>query len=146
MGRRGSAALERVTSPTGAPAREHVPLGETGSEEPFDAAALRRRIGDDPRVFAKLAVIFASESVRLLEELKSELERGDGARAQQVAHELKGMLLNLGAAGAAALARRIESLSAASQCHVAREPMDRLRSEMQRLGAALSANRPKSAP
>ena len=113
------------------------------SEEPFDAAALRRRIGDDPRVFAKLAAIFASESVRLLEALECQVERGDGPGAQQVAHELKGMLLNLGAPGAAALARQIESLGAASQCHVAREPMDRLRSEMQRLSAALTASLPE---
>jgi len=98
----------------------------------LDTEAALRRVGGNRELYLKLLRQFASDQRQALDAIGQALEAGDRALAERLAHTLKGVAGNIGAAGvqsaAAALERVIRDRSNADE--VARAS--------QRVGAVLA--------
>jgi PAS domain S-box-containing protein len=90
---------------------EPLPLPEAqqgNTRMPFQISTLTKRIGEDPGLLREFAQLFHEETFRLLAACERAVACGDGTALSHVAHALKGMLLNLEAEPAIALAQSLE--------------------------------------
>jgi HPt (histidine-containing phosphotransfer) domain-containing protein len=76
----------------------------------LDAAAGLGRVGGNRKLFAKLLSEFAAQQSGAVAEVEAAVAAGEGARAERLAHSLKGVAANLGMAGVAAAAGALEQL------------------------------------
>ena len=72
--------------------------------------------------------------------IDSAISSGDANELLQLAHGLKGSSLQIGAPGLAALARDLESVGSLTRLESAREVLDQLNSEVERVRHALENN------
>ncbi len=107
-------------------------------QEVLNEAELMGRVGGNRKVIDTLSDLFASSCPEQLTQLSRALERQDAARVASEAHGLKGLLLNLAAAPAARLAQRLEKMGQEGQLEGARELVDQLESDCEKVGQALA--------
>jgi two-component system, sensor histidine kinase and response regulator len=126
------AALASPTTPveTRAEVRQHT-------AETLDANAIERIRGlstpGKPDLFERLAAIYASSSMPLVDLLRRAALTGDAAGLRQAAHGLKSSSQNVGAVGLAAICQEIEIAADQSRLEVAEELVERLISEHEKV-------------
>ncbi len=108
-----------------------------GDPLPFDRERLLARLGGSLDILAEVAALFCSDAERMHRQLTAYVSRED-ERAVSVAHQIKGVLLNVAADTAAASARQLESLIRAHQWAAAAPLAERLGSELRELVSAFS--------
>jgi len=121
------AALESPTAPVDARANAGP---EPPGPETLDVDALERirdlNMPGQPDLLERLAVIYASSSVTLVEVLRRAALTGDAAGLRQAAHGLKSSSQNVGATKLAAICQEVELAAEDSRLEVAEELVDRL--------------------
>jgi len=114
-----------------APAVAAASASPSGSA--FDPTAARARAGGDEELVRKLIGLFVAQSLKLLPEIRSAGERGDGHALERHAHKLKGSLGSFGAARATEAAHRLEILGRNGELGRSRIAIDDLECEVTRL-------------
>jgi CheY-like chemotaxis protein/HPt (histidine-containing phosphotransfer) domain-containing protein len=106
------AALEAASSNRRLIAEEGSPQSGEGTKSPaLDPAALdklREAIGGDPAALSELIDSFLAEGPKLVDGLKAAADRGDCATLRRVAHTLKSVARDFGAAALAEVAAELE--------------------------------------
>src|ERR1700704_6347531 len=86
------------------------------------AEALERLDGDEP-LLRELCGIFLEESPQLLRKLRKAIEEGDAPSVMRAAHNLRGEVGYLGAAGASQAAQQLENMGAENRLAAAPETL-----------------------
>ena len=102
-------------------------------EEAFDPAPALDRACGDRDLLRKLIDLFVAQSLKLIPEIRSAGERGDGQTLERLAHKLKSSLGSFGAARAIKAAHRLELMGRNGDLDRARVAIDDLESEVIRL-------------
>ena len=134
-----AAVLARVVSGRvpgkAAPSAQPAPV-----EAPaFSRAALLEQLGGDKALLREIAGIFVREGPALLEDVRLAIESTDCDRISRAAHRLKGSLLQLAAAPAAAAALAVEESGRAGNVGAASGALAELESEIRTVLRALTA-------
>ena len=103
----------------------------------FDRAAAVERLGGDEALFADVAAVFLDDAPKMLSELRAAVAGGDALVVQRTAHGLKGAAGYVGATPTAAAAAALEHIGASGDLAGAPPALERLRTEVERLVAAL---------
>jgi two-component system, sensor histidine kinase and response regulator len=77
---------------------------------PFDAAALLERVEGDAELLREIVDLFATDSPRLLKELRQASADGNAGILKRAAHTLKGAASNFGAIAVVDAARDLETM------------------------------------
>ncbi|HET9929322.1 MAG TPA: Hpt domain-containing protein [Polyangiaceae bacterium] len=99
---------------------------------PYDRSRLLSQLGGSLEILAEVAELFCLDAERKHAELRGYVLRED-QHATGVAHQLKGVLLNVAADDAAATARELETLIRAGQWRAALAATDRLGAQLREL-------------
>lgn len=108
------------------------------AEPAYDRSSALERLGGDEQLFRELASYFQEDSVAELSKIESAIEQDDWATARIAAHSLKGLAANFSAATTTDVARETEDAANAGDGERVRRLFPQLRSEVERLLAALS--------
>jgi HPt (histidine-containing phosphotransfer) domain-containing protein len=111
----------------------HQPLSP-----PVDIHWALRLAADDPELLTDLGDEFRRQVPHRLAELRRALEGGDAAAVWRVAHGLKGALATLAAVTACQQALELEALGRAGRLDAARERLDGLERELERVSEFLT--------
>ncbi len=76
----------------------------------LDPGAALKRVGGNMEMLKQLTEVFQQDSPRLLGEMWSAIQNGDGNKLNEAAHSLKGMVAFFGDGAAAEAARRLETM------------------------------------
>ncbi len=96
----------------------------------IDIAALRSRIGHDRTALTKLSELFERDSTRLLLEISTQVQAEGAPIRSSGAHTLKGMLFNVCAPHAGALAARVETATQNGNWSAAKDDLTMLRNQV----------------
>ncbi|HXJ07779.1 MAG TPA: Hpt domain-containing protein [Candidatus Acidoferrum sp.] len=113
---------------------------EPDLQEPaWNQAELLERVDNDRELLRELLTIFKEDFPRTICSLEAAVSSGDLKRSGLLSHTLKGMLLNLGGARAAAAAARLEELATAGEIAALKGALDALECEAGKLLPELDA-------
>ncbi len=104
----------------------------------FDPTWVLARIGDDGELLRKMIGLFFAQAQKLLPEIRSAGERGDGKALERAAHKLKGSMGSFGATPASEAALRLEIMGRNCELAQAEEASAELEHEVARLREALT--------
>ncbi len=113
-----------------------TPLPPTRPVEVIHCDALLQRACGKPEVAARVLGLLPTEGTRLMNLLREAVQQGDLAQAKHACHTLKGMLSNLSAGPAEAVARTAEEAAKRGETEQLRGIVRLLEAEMTRLLAA----------
>ena len=121
------------------------PAYEVTGEGTLDHSRLEvlRQLGPDGHLLARMANAFLEQAPGRMDRLRASAECGDAPAVQQESHTLKGAAAQLGAVRMAAVCEEIETLGRHHDVGPARELLDRLGPEFERVREAL---RPMASP
>jgi len=123
-----------VPAPAPAPA-------ERPPAEVLDEAALMSRVDNDLQLMQDLIDLYLADYPRLVDEIRTALERKDARALQRGAHSLKGCTSNLAAKLASEAAFKLEGLAHTGNWAEAADALESLERELARLKPALVAVR-----
>jgi len=106
---------------------------------PFDREEMLERLGGDTELLTDVLVVFLEECPRMMQEIRAAVDQGDPTSVRRTAHSIKGALLNISAAPAAAEADQLEQLGADERLAETAVVLDQLQSEIDRLEPVLAA-------
>jgi CheY-like chemotaxis protein/HPt (histidine-containing phosphotransfer) domain-containing protein len=112
------------------------PSNEDPPEPAFDLEQLRSRLDDDMELLLELVALYRANCPGQLAKLASAVAAGDSRGLHDAAHTLKGMLSNLCASPAAALAGELEAMARGGDCSRAPTMLAALEGEVRRLSSA----------
>ena len=104
----------------------------------FDHEAALARMGGNLQLFREVAMMFATDSSKLLAEIRDAAGVGDGSRLSAAAHSLRGALGYVGAHAPVQLARKLESSGKTGDFAAADRDAEALAAELARLGSSLA--------
>lgn len=125
---------------TALPTRNDIlaaPADSGPSEPAFDLAWALARAEGDRKLLGKVIELFLSQTYKLLPEIRSAGERGDGPALERLAHKLKGSMGSFGAGRASAAALRLEVMGRQGEFVGTEESLTDLEQETARLVEAL---------
>jgi two-component system sensor histidine kinase/response regulator len=102
------AELRRVLDALLPPVEEAAPAPPPAPAAGFDPGAALARVGGNVEALRELMDVFRTDSVRLLDDIRSALGSGDAAGLRAAAHTLKGMVSFFDAAAATEAAYQLE--------------------------------------
>jgi two-component system, sensor histidine kinase and response regulator len=108
------------------------------TEAVFDLAAALVRVEGDGELLRKMISLFFAQAQKLLPEIRSAGERGDGKALERFAHKLKGSMGSFGAGRASEAALRLEIMGRNGNFARAEESLADLEREVARLREALT--------
>jgi CheY-like chemotaxis protein len=108
-------------------------------KEVFDPTWVLARVEDDRELLGKMIGLFLAQAQKLLPEIRSASECGDGKNLERAAHKLKGSMGSFGATLAIAAALRLEMMGRNGEFAGAEEANAVLEHEVARLREALTA-------
>lgn len=111
-----------------------------GAPSTFDFDALQRRLGDDREGALAVLSAFAREAPKQLARLGQAVEAGNTDQVRLAAHTLKGSLLWIGAAAAAASAQALELNSTLESAVEPHTSLSRLTSEVNQILSELKSS------
>ncbi|MBT6488637.1 MAG: response regulator, partial [Deltaproteobacteria bacterium] len=106
---------------------------------PTTTAIKSEVLTSDVRRSERVIELFLKDLNDRIPAIDSAISAGDANNLLQLAHGLKGSSLQIGAPGLAALARDLESVGSLTRLESAREVLDQLNSEVQRVRQALES-------
>jgi HPt (histidine-containing phosphotransfer) domain-containing protein len=106
---------------------------------PFDREEMLERLDGDTELLTDVLGVFLEECPRMMQEIRAAVDRGDSVSVRRTAHSIKGALLNISAAPAAAEASQLEQLGVDERLVETAEVLDQLQSEIDRLEPLLVA-------
>lgn len=106
---------------------------------PTTTAIKSEVLTSDVRRSERVIELFLKDLNDRIPAIDSAISSGDANNLLQLAHGLKGSSLQIGAPGLAALARDLESVGSLTRLESAREVLDQLNSEVQRVRQALES-------
>jgi CheY-like chemotaxis protein len=111
---------------------------EEDSQNPLDESVLEglRELGD-ASLLAELVELFVDEALTRLAALRDAVESEDAGAVEQTAHTLKGSCSNMGAWRMDKLCAEFQELSRSGDLALARELLDQLQAEFDRVRATL---------
>jgi signal transduction histidine kinase/DNA-binding response OmpR family regulator len=114
-----------------------------GSPQPIDASVLENiaKLGGGDELVDRIVRIYLADSSERLTALRAAAGRGDQAEVARAAHSLKSSSANVGAAGLAALCRRLELAGRAGTLPQEADLLAEVESEYSAVAAHLSARR-----
>ncbi len=107
-------------------------------EGAFDPAWSLARVEGDRELLGKMIGLFFAQSQKLLPEIRSAGDRGDGKALERAAHKLKGSMGSFGAGRASEAAMRLEVMGRDGEFALAEEASAGLEHEVARLREALT--------
>ena len=110
---------------------------EAKEEAPFDEAGQLELVAGNRALLAEMVRMYREDAPELLSALTSAVERREGPEVVQLAHRLKGTLLNLAAGPAARAAAELEALSRQGALERVSTSFEALMSELSRLDRGL---------
>jgi CheY-like chemotaxis protein/HPt (histidine-containing phosphotransfer) domain-containing protein len=112
---------------------------ESGSQAAvFDPAHALARVEGDQQLLAKMIRLFFAQSEKVLLQIRSAVERGDGRALERAAHKLKGSITSFGDERASAAALRLELAGRNGEFAGAAQDIPGLENEVARLRKALA--------
>jgi HPt (histidine-containing phosphotransfer) domain-containing protein len=96
----------------------------------IDRVSLVDRVGGDLGLLEDLVAVFRKEGRRLLEAMQSAIEARDGFAHYDASHALQGMLRNLSAGRAQAIAARLQQMNLSGDNQGALDLLARLQREV----------------
>jgi two-component system sensor histidine kinase/response regulator len=105
---------------------------------PFNREEMLERLGGDSELMDDVLQVFLEECPRMLNEARCAVEGGDPKTVRRAAHSIKGALLNISAAPAAAEAIQLEELGDQDRLGECGPVLERLQHELERLQQALT--------
>jgi HPt (histidine-containing phosphotransfer) domain-containing protein len=112
---------------------------ETADEvAPFDLDGLQKRLGDDKEAASAVLRAFVRNAPGQLARLHDAVEKNDAAQVRFLAHTLKGSLLWIGAADAAAAASTLEQSASLEPGPTLGQGLATLSEQVDRLLAAIA--------
>jgi signal transduction histidine kinase/CheY-like chemotaxis protein/HPt (histidine-containing phosphotransfer) domain-containing protein len=115
-------------------------------EAPFDPSWVLARVEGDRELLKKMINLFLAQTQKLLPEIRSAGERGDGNALERFAHKLKGSLGSFGAGRATEAALRLEIMGRSGEFVQPEEALAALEHEVARLREALAAFTEETVP
>lgn len=112
-------------------------LADRAVSGPFELNALIEVVGGDLSLLAEVAELGAADLSRLLDAID---RAASALELASLAHELKGVLLNLTAAPAAAQVTVVERAARSGDVAAVREELSRVRATLHEIIAALAAS------
>lgn len=106
--------------------------------EAIDEAALLSRLGNNPTSVRRLVDVFMMVYPQQLQDVRDAIERGEAEALHRAAHTAKGSLMGFSAARAAEAAHGLITLGQAGALGEARQGLERLVVETEKVAAALS--------
>ena len=106
---------------------------------PFDREEMLERLGGDTELMTDVLGVFLEECPRMMQEIRAAVDQGDPLSVRRAAHSIKGALLNISAAPAAAEATQLERLGNEERLDETAEVLGHLQVEIERLELALAA-------
>jgi PAS domain S-box-containing protein len=106
----------------------------------FDPEAARVSVGGDEPLLIELLGIFFDDWPRLMAEIRTAVESGDGPNLARLAHTLAGVGGTFGAAGVVAAARRLETIAKAKPLADADDARDALVAAVGRFRTAVAGS------
>jgi two-component system sensor histidine kinase/response regulator len=116
---------------------QQAPAAPRASAAPFDREEMLERLGGDAELLADVLEMFLEECPRMMQEIRAALAAADAPTLRRAAHSMKGALLNISAAPAAAEAERLEELGREARLAESAGVLERLQAEIDRLLQAL---------
>jgi len=105
---------------------------------PFDREEMLERLGGDTELMDDVLQVFLEECPRMMQEVRGAVDQGDSKLVRRTAHSMKGALLNISAAPAAAEAKQLELLGSEERFAEAAPILERLQHEIERLQQVLA--------
>jgi HPt (histidine-containing phosphotransfer) domain-containing protein len=109
---------------------------------PFDREEMLERLGGDSELLTDVLVVFLEECPRMMQEIRCAVDQGDPLSVRRTAHSIKGALLNISAAPAAAEATHLEQLGNEERLGETVSVLDQLQVEIDRLEQVLASQTP----
>jgi HPt (histidine-containing phosphotransfer) domain-containing protein len=106
--------------------------------KPFDREEMLERLGGDTELMNDVLQVFLEECPRMMEEVRGAVDEADSKLVRRAAHSMKGALLNISAAPAAAEAKRLELLGSEERLAEGAPILERLQHEIERLQQVLA--------
>jgi HPt (histidine-containing phosphotransfer) domain-containing protein len=126
--------MERVLA--GRPAAEPGPAARGRPGTLLDPATLLAACDDDATLLRELIQVFRADTPGALARVRDAVDRREGSRLREAAHELRGLLATFSATAAAAAAR-LETMGAGGRLDEAGSTLDGLAGMVGRLGPRL---------
>ena len=121
-----------------------APRTDTPEGNSIDLDLMRRALHNNNDLLKKLTDHFAATIPLQMNELRQHLAHDNGEGVREVAHAIKGTLLNFGAHAAATLAKKLESLGMANNLTGAATVLAELTAELDRVQQALAQSSEQS--
>ena len=105
---------------------------------PFDREEMLERLGGDTELLDDVLKVFLEECPKMLEQVRGAVDADDPTLVRRAAHSMKGALLNISAAPAAAEASQLELLGSEERLAEGAPVLERLQQEIERLQQVLA--------
>jgi len=105
---------------------------------PFDREEMLERLGGDTELLDDVLQVFLEECPRMMDEVRGAIDEGNPKSVRRAAHSMRGALLNISAAPAAAEASRLEALGSEERLGEGAPILERLQQEIERLEQVLA--------
>ncbi len=105
---------------------------------PFDREEMLERLGGDTELLDDVLKVFLEECPKMLDQIRGAVDGGDPNVVRRTAHSMKGALLNISAAPAAAEASQLELLGSEERLGEGAPVLERLQQEIERLQQVLA--------
>jgi PAS domain S-box-containing protein len=133
--------IDQVVPPAAAPGTvpaAAIPVAPSVAGRPaFDEQVFRARLGDNARLFEKMARLFLEDSPARMRAMRRAIAAGDSEALREPAHALRGAAANFAAAPVVEAAQRLELQAKNGELSQSLAAYDVLTREMQRLRRAL---------
>lgn len=111
---------------------------ERSDEDVFDPARALARVEGDRALLGRMIQLFFAQYQKLLPEIRSSGEQGEGKRLERAAHKLRGSMGSFGASSAISAVHRLEMMGRNADYPLFGRALEELEHEVRRLQVALT--------
>ena len=115
-------------------------MRQTSGSRVFDRQQMLERLGGDEELLREVLDVFRDECPRMIATTRVAVHSGDASGVERAGHTLKGALLNISAAEAAAVARDLEHIGRSGALDGVAQALRGLESALERLDGELVAS------
>jgi HPt (histidine-containing phosphotransfer) domain-containing protein len=112
------------------PMSQRRKMNAQAPENALDRQLALARVGGDQQLLREIAVLFIEDCPRAFARIQEAIARGDAAKLENAAHELKGSVANFGAREAVEAAFRLEQMGRTNELSEAEGKLRELESAL----------------